>query len=186
MNAGGLMATPRARFTGGVFLLYLAAMEAASLLVEQYPGAARIVLLAASLCYLLLSLLFFRMMRPVNRRVALEAMLFGVAGSVLGILHLCRLASQLRSIPFLGGFLLLNGYLMFRATFVQRFVGVLLMLCGFGWLVFLVPFVAQRTHGHLSQISLVAEGIVALWLLVKGLDEGRWREQAGVSTHAEG
>jgi hypothetical protein len=56
-----------------------------------------------------------------------------------------------------------------------------MVVCGCGWLAFLVPAVAQRTHGHLSQFSLVAEGIVAVWLLVKGVDERRWQEQAGAT-----
>ena len=178
MDSGGLFANPRARFTGAVYLAYLAAIELAWIMADQNVGATNIALLASSLCYLLLSLLFYRLLRPVSRRVALEALLFGVAGSILGILHVCGIASQIRSIAFLGGFLLLTGYLMFRATFLPRFLGALMVLCGCGWLVYLVPLVARRTHGYLSRVSLVMEGVVALWLLVKGVDEGRWREQA--------
>jgi hypothetical protein len=189
MNSGALLATPRARFTGVVYLFYLGGVDLAWILVGRNPGAANIILLGSSLCYLLLSLLFYGMLRPVSRRVALEAMLFGLAGSALGILHVSGVASQIRSIPFLGGFLLLNGYLMLRATFLPPFVGVLMVLCGFGWLAFLVPFVALRTHGYLSYFSLAMEGIVTVWLLVKGVDEQRWQEQAeraAVSTAAEG
>jgi hypothetical protein len=94
------------------------------------------------------------------------------------MLHLFQHASRLRTIPFLAGFVLLTGYLIARSTFLPRILGWLMMACGIGWLAFLVPFVAVRTHGHMSDISFAVEGLLALWLLVKGVDVPRWQEQA--------
>jgi hypothetical protein len=164
--------------TGAVFLLYLAGIELAWSMADRNVDATQVALFAANLCYLLLSLLLYRLLRPVSGRVSVEAMLFGVAGSVLGMLHVFQLASHVRSIPFVAGFVLLTGYLILRSTFLPRLLGVLMVLCGCAWLAYLIPFVAARTHGHVSDFSFGVEGLVGLWLLVKGVNVRRWHEQA--------
>jgi hypothetical protein len=69
------------------------------------------------------------------------------------------------------------GYLIFRSTFMPRIVGVLMMFAGVGWLTFLFPPLANS----LAPFNMIPGGIgelsLTLWLLVKGVNVQRWREQ---------
>lgn len=51
------------------------------------------------------------------------------------------------------------------------------MVLGVGWLAFLYPPLARALHPYVM-LSSVGEVLLILWLLVKGVDEQRWREQA--------
>ncbi|MEN3368381.1 MAG: hypothetical protein V7609_524 [Verrucomicrobiota bacterium] len=69
------------------------------------------------------------------------------------------------------------GYLIFRSTFLPRIIGVLMMLAGVGWLTFLSPPLAN----NLAPFNMIPGGIgelsLTIWLLVKGVNVQRWREQ---------
>jgi len=185
MNTAMILSPPRARLTGMVYLLYLVGIELAWILVDRIPDLCRAALLLSSVCYLVLAILFYGMFKPVNNRIALEASLFGVVGSILGILHLFDFVSQVRTIPFLAGFILLTGYLIVRSAFLPRILGGLMMLAGLGWLAFLYPPIAVHMHGHMSDFSFLVEGLLMLWLLVKGVDVPRWNSQSRASVPVE-
>jgi Domain of unknown function (DUF4386) len=80
------------------------------------------------------------------------------------------------SLVFFAFQLLLIGYLTFRSTFLPRWLGVLAAL-GVGWLAFLYPPLGLALSPYVI-LSSVGELLLILWLLVKGVDEQRWREQA--------
>jgi Domain of unknown function (DUF4386) len=80
------------------------------------------------------------------------------------------------SLVFFGFYLLQIGYLTFRSTFLPRWLGVLVMFGG-GWLAFLCPPLARALYPYVM-LSSVGELLLVLWLLVKGVDEQRWHEQA--------
>jgi hypothetical protein len=69
------------------------------------------------------------------------------------------------------------GYLIFRSTFMPRIVGALMMFAGIGWLTFISPPLANS----LAPVNMIPGGIgelsLTLWLLVKGINVPRWREQ---------
>jgi hypothetical protein len=178
-NTDTMWPARRARICGVVYVTYLAAIEVAWIAIDRRPAVCRAALLLCSASYLLLSLLFYGLFKPVSKRVSLEAALFGVVGSALGILHLFGIASQVRTIPFLGGFAILVGYLIVRSAFLPPVLGWLMMLCGVGWLAYLSPSIAKFSHGRMSDFSFAVEGLLAVWLLVKGVDVLRWQEQAG-------
>jgi hypothetical protein len=73
----------------------------------------------------------------------------------------------------------LIGYLAFKSTFIPRFIGVLMIITGLGWLTFLVPPLAADLLPYSAIIAgLVGEGSMILWLLVMGVNSQRWHEQA--------
>jgi hypothetical protein len=79
---------------------------------------------------------------------------------------------------FFGLFNLLIGYLIFKSTFLPRILGVLMALSGLGWLTFLSPSLANYLLAHIEVLGIIAEASLMLWLLVKGVNVQRWKEQA--------
>lgn len=100
-----------------------------------------------------------------------------------------KLGAQVGAIAlvFFGGFQLALGYLIFRSTFLPRFLGVLISLAGAGWLIVLVPPLASALLTYIEVLGGVAELSLMLWLLVMGVNSRRWAEQAaraGVAVEA--
>jgi hypothetical protein len=81
---------------------------------------------------------------------------------------------------FFGLYGVVTGYLTFRSTFLPRVLGVLLMIAGLSWLTFLSPQFATRYFYFLLPCA-VGEGLLALWLLVKGVDDEKWKQQASAA-----
>jgi hypothetical protein len=79
---------------------------------------------------------------------------------------------------FFGMFNSLIGYLIFKSTFLPRILGVLMALSGLGWLTFLSPPLATHLLAYIEIVGIVAEAALMLWLLVKGVNVQRWKEQA--------
>jgi uncharacterized protein DUF4386 len=82
---------------------------------------------------------------------------------------------------FFGFYCLLIGYLVFRSTFLPRTLGVLMAFAGLGWLVFLSPPLASSLSPYVLAPGIIGEGSLTLWLLAKGVDAKRWKEQAAVA-----
>jgi hypothetical protein len=76
---------------------------------------------------------------------------------------------------------LLIGYLIFRSAFLPRALGVLMALAGLGWMSFLSPPLANYLSPYILVLGFVAELLLMLWLLVKGVNVQQWREQAGAA-----
>jgi hypothetical protein len=146
---------PRARTTGVVYLLYfLTAVLGELLLSRKLVVYGNAVSLIANAFYVAVTLLFYELFKPVNKRVSLVAALFSLVGCAIAILDLFRLApSHLSPLLFFGPYCLLLGYLIFRSTFLPRTLGVLMMFAGVGWLIFLLPSVAQHLSGILRGLA---------------------------------
>jgi hypothetical protein len=173
---------PRARTTGAVYLLYfLTAVLGEFLLSRKLVVEGVAVSLIANACYVAVTLLFYGLFKPVNKRVSLVAALFSLVGCAIAILELFHSApSRLSPLSFFGPYCLLLGYLIFRSTFLPRILGVLMMLAGLGWLAFLSPPLAHSQGTYIKVLGIFAEGLLMLRLLVKGVNVPRWTEQAGV------
>jgi hypothetical protein len=160
--------------------------------------------------------LWYVLLRPVNRSIALTATFIDLAGGVMKtfarvfyILPLWVLQptaggastvlqgftpQQLESIAlillqinnrgaatasaFFGFSITMRGYLMFRSTFMPRWLGVLTMISGLGWLTFLYPPLASRAFLPVVLFTLASSAVMIVWLLFFGVREERWHECA--------
>lgn len=80
---------------------------------------------------------------------------------------------------FFGLNALVTGYLVFRSTFLPRALGVVSVVGGLGWLLYLYEPLARRLESGIVGAGVIGALVMVLWFLVKGVDEERWREQAG-------
>jgi hypothetical protein len=80
-------------------------------------------------------------------------------------------------LTFFGCGLLIYGVLIFRSGFFPRFLGVLYGLAGACYLANSCAyfFAPQLLSIYLLLPCLVGEGALALWLLIVGLNETKWR-----------
>jgi hypothetical protein len=80
-----------------------------------------------------------------------------------------------------GFYNMLIGYLILRSTFLPRILGVLLAISGFCYQIDnFVGFLWPAFQAHLEPYILlpgIAELLLALWLVVMGVNEQRWKEQ---------
>lgn len=90
-----------------------------------------------------------------------------------------RLAAQTMNIflVYFGFRCIVLGYLLWRASFMPRVIGALLMLAGAGYLLNLwPPLVSAITPYHLLLAAPGELGLVG-WLLIRGVDNARWHAQ---------
>ncbi|MGI9170336.1 MAG: DUF4386 domain-containing protein [Caulobacteraceae bacterium] len=88
------------------------------------------------------------------------------------------------SLIFFGFYCALLGWLAFRSTFLPRFVGVLLVVAGLGWLSdslanLVWPALGDRLDSYAMITGGLGEGGLCLWLLAVGVNTARWEKQAG-------
>jgi hypothetical protein len=88
---------------------------------------------------------------------------------------------------FFGLHVLLVGYLIFKSTFLPRFVGVLMVLGGLGWLTFsfanlLSPPLARSLSPYIMAPGILGEAALTLWLLVRGVNAERFRSSGLLGT----
>lgn len=81
-----------------------------------------------------------------------------------------RFSGRINSLVFFGPYCLLLGYLIFVSTFLPRILGVLMVLAGLGWLVFLTPL-AIPLSTYIKILGFLAEASLMVWLIVKGVSE---------------
>jgi hypothetical protein len=173
---------PRARITGVIYLLYFLTAVSA----EVFVGRGRLVAydavnLIAYAFYVAVTLLFYYLFKPVNRNLSLLAAFFSLLGCANDVLSFFNVAPyKISSLVFFGPYCLLIGYLIFRSTFLPRILGVLMALAGLGWLIFLSPH-ATYLSSYLKVLGFLAEASLMLWLIVKGVNVQRWKEQASAA-----
>jgi len=81
---------------------------------------------------------------------------------------------------FFGLYLLLAGILILRSTFLPRILGVLMVLAGLSYVLFLSPPLARSLQPYILVFPGVGQIALTLWLLVMGVNDQRWKEQARV------
>ena len=165
-------------------------------------------------CQIVMTALFYDLLKPAGRSVSLLAAFLGLAGCViktfsrvffiaplfvLGGAHYLSVFSteQLQALAllflkvndhgaaialvFFGFYALLQGYLIIRSTFLPRTLGMLSVLGGVFWLSFLYPPLGYRLFPYIAAFGLLGAALLILWLLVFGVNEQRWKEQASAA-----
>jgi hypothetical protein len=187
MRERAVEASPRrkARIAGVFYLLTfvtgaLAAFATGKLFL--YRDAINV---AASACYVVVTLLFYGLFKPVDASLSLIAAVFSLAGCALSILGLFHLVpSPIRSVNPLvlfGVYCLLIGYLIFRSNFLPRILGVLMAIGGLGWLTFASSSLASALSPFNLAPGILGEGALTLWLLVMGVNAERWGKWASAT-----
>jgi hypothetical protein len=171
----GISPQSRARIAGAFYLLTFVAGVLA--LASSGRLAANLVATGA---YVVVTLLFYDIFKPVNKRISLLAAFLGLVGcawSVLAIFHIAP--AGINSLVFFGGYCLLIGYLILNSTFLPRLLGIGMAIGGLGWLTFLsAPLASSLAPWNLAP-GMIGEGLLTLWLVVFGVNVRRWKEQAG-------
>ena len=171
------------------------------------------------ICGVALTLIFFVLLRPVNRDLALLAVFFNLVSLaveaavqlyLLGALFPLGKAEYLRAFEpeqlyalaslsvkshgygfgvaliFFGCVCLIDGYLIFRSGYFPKTIGVLMAIAGLSYLtnsfaLILAPTFANRIFPAILVPAFVGEASLCLWLLVKGVNVPKWKEQASAA-----
>ncbi|HEU4387070.1 MAG TPA: DUF4386 domain-containing protein [Blastocatellia bacterium] len=166
-------------------------------------------------CSIALTLILYVLLRPVNKTLALLAVLFNIVEfPIEAASKLCLVAALFLSgeadylkvfephqlhalvqislklhdygfgfdLVFFGCACLVYGYLLFRSGYFPRTLGVLMALAGLSYLINSFTLILAPSYaGTISLIlvlAVIGELSLCLWLMVKGVDEQRWKEQA--------
>ena len=156
-----------------------------------------------------LGLILYELLKVVNRRLALLALLFIIVSTTIEAVNLFNYITPLfpltlpelrgydlstrnavASVPiklfgyafsvsltFFGVFCALAGTLIIRSKFFPAIFGVLMIVAGVTYWINSFRLFLALPIPYLPWVTLVAELSLALWLLIVGLNETKWREQ---------
>jgi hypothetical protein len=160
---------------------------------------------------IVVTLLWYDLLKPVNRSVARVATVLGLTAS--GIKTMARLfyyaplillggASYLSAIQpaqletmslifikinnqgaaialtFFGFETLLRGWLVYESGFLPRFLGVISMIGGLGWLTWIWPPLGSQTFVPVALFAIAGVFVTCGWLFIRGVDDEKWRARA--------
>ena len=167
--------------------------------------------LVGNALYIAVTAMFYGLLAPVNRSLAVMMAFFSLVGCTVqifgGLLQVAPLTIlgnnqagaftvvQLQSAALLSFklypevfnislvlFALFDfwlGYLIYKSTFLPRFIGAWYMIAGVLGLMFLWPPLGTALRFVIIPIGGLAEVALMAWLIAKGVDVARWREKAG-------
>lgn len=98
---------------------------------------------------------------------------------VLFFLNLHEAGFSIIAQIYFGLWLFPLAFLIYKSGFLPKFLGVLLVVAGVGYLVDVVTFfLIPGREVTISQFTFVGELLLLLWLLIKGVNVERWNERA--------
>lgn len=95
-------------------------------------------------------------------------------------LLLVKVNNQLANLAvvFLGISTFFQGYLIVRSTFLPRLLGILSIVSGLSWLSNAYPALGSALFYYLIVLAMLNVLLTSGWLLVRGVDEQRWRDSS--------
>ena len=169
-------AKQRGRVAGALYLFSLFTAAAGELYLH---GRLKIAVgLLAVVAMAAMMVLFYTIFKPVEKRTAMLGTAIGLVGLLFEAMRFNPQGVDV-AIVLDGFFCLLTGVLIVRSEFMPRILAAPMALAGVAWLTFQSPTLASRPSPWNLGCGVLGEAVVMLWLLVVGLDEKRWWEQAG-------
>jgi uncharacterized protein DUF4386 len=163
------------------------------------------------ICNLPMGLILFELLKVVNPRLALLALVFIITSTTLEAVNLFNYIEPLFtfnlpeyarafdpeelqalargpirmfgyafsvSLTFFGVFCALIGFLIFKSKFFPRILGLLMIVAGVTYWINGFRLFLALPIPYIQWVTLVAELSLALWLLIVGVNEAKWRAQA--------
>lgn len=85
------------------------------------------------------------------------------------------------ALVFFGFEALLRGWLIYRSEFLPRFLGVLSMAGGLGWLTYLWPPLGSQAFMAVALFAIIGVMATSGWLFIRGVDDAKWREREALA-----
>lgn len=122
----------------------------------------------AGLSYVVVTVLFYSLFKPVNPKVSAAAALVGLSGCAVPLLRLAGVpGATANPLPVFGVYCLLVAWLLGRST-LPRLLAVLLAVGGLGWLTFLSPAATRVLTPYNFLPGIAGEAALTLYLLATG------------------
>jgi hypothetical protein len=138
------------------------------------------IMVMACVMWTLSSLLYFAPLLLLQGKIAASAFTpEQLQALVLTLFKWNALAYDI-GLVFFGFWYVLIGYLIFKSTFLPRIVGALGVVAGFGYLTLLWQPLSHFLYPYNLALAGPGEISLILWLIVKGVNVGKWKETAGV------
>lgn len=154
----------RARLAGAFYLLTIVSGVTGLFLHGKSAMAAELV---AGFAYMVVTLLFYYIFKPVNGMVSFVAATFSVLGFLAGAFSWKPWG--INGLVFFGIYCLLIAYLIFQSSLLPHVLAYLMAFAGLNWLTYLSPYLEKRMYPYNLFPGLIGEGALTVWLLVRGV-----------------
>ena len=85
------------------------------------------------------------------------------------------------ALVFFGFSTVVQGWLIYKSGFLPRWLGVIGMIGGLGWLTFLSPPLGMRLFQYVALYALIGLLATIVYLLTVGVDNERWSQRAAAA-----
>jgi hypothetical protein len=86
------------------------------------------------------------------------------------------------AVIFFAGEGVLRGWLLYNSGFLPRFLGVMTMVAGFGWLTYLWPPLGSQASVAVALFAIATIIATSAWFFLRGVDDARWRARATLAS----
>jgi hypothetical protein len=139
--------------------------------------------LVATALYGVAELFYFTSSLVVQNAASLQSFTAGQRNELAMLSLRVYSAGSSLFLAFYGVPTLLRGYLIFRSGFLPKFLGVLMMVSGVGFILKNFLFLlAPKYASNLLLVPVALAGVsLTVWFLTKGVDVPRWKERAAAA-----